>query len=350
MSEVSFKGKIFRGESFEEGIISIENRRISERKKGKVEKVSYIIPPFIEAHIHGGWGYDFQKGEFEELERELLKRGNDLAIPTLMNDSLENLKKISEIFTQYRKKRPNTIFPFLRVEGPFISEEKRGAQEKTSILKPTIKNIEKFLSIEAIKSFTFAPELENSDYLVKKALNMGKIPSIGHSNAKISDFKRVYALGVRHTTHFPNAMSPLHHREIGLTGAGFYYDLELEVIADEVHSSKEFLKLLYKIKGNSFSLISDLIPQAFTNGEEKIIKDENGTLLGGATLVSEQIKLLKELSFSIEDIIKMASINNRKFFNLPIPYLREGEDASFLILDEDLNLEKVFFRGEKVYP
>ncbi len=345
----AFKGLIFRKNHFEKGIIGVDNEKIVDPPEGApFETVFYIIPPFIEAHIHGGWGYDFQRGEFDQLEQILIKKGVSIAIPTLMNDSLENLKKISEKFRKYKEEKQTSIFPFLRVEGPFISEYKRGAQGEESILDATEKNIDDFLSIEEIKNFTFAPEIKNAENLVKKALKKGKIPSIGHSNASFSDFEKIYKLGVKHMTHFPNAMSPFHHREIGLTGAGLLYELDLEIIADGIHTSKEFLEFVYKFKKGNFSIVSDLIPPAFTNNFGRKIIDEKGTLLGGGTLVSEQIKILNGFGFALEDIIKIAVINNRKFFNLPIPLLKEGEEASFIILDKELNIEKIFYKGEEV--
>ncbi len=344
-----FKGLIFRKDHFEKDLIGVDDGKIASIPEGAFfESIFYIIPPFIEAHIHGGWGYDFQRGEFDQLEKILIRKGIGVAVPTLMNDSLENLKKISKKFREYKEKKGNSIFPFLRVEGPFISTYKRGAQDEASILKATRKNIDNFLSIKEIRNFTFAPERENAEYLVKKALTKGKIPSIGHSNASFSDFEKIYELGVRHMTHFPNAMSSFHHREIGLTGAGLLCQLDLEIIADCIHTSKEFLKLVYKFKKGNFAIVSDLIPPAFTDNFGRKITNEEETLLGGGTLVSEQIKILKELGFDLEDIIKLAVINNRKFFNLPIPLLKEGEEASFVILDKELNIEKIFYKGEEV--
>lgn len=348
MEQISFKGYIFKGNSFEEGFISIKNGKISTKSKKTFEKVDYIIPPFIDAHIHGGWGFSFQKGDFKELEEILVKNGYGIAIPTLMNDSLENLNRIAKRFSKYKEQNPHSIFPFLRVEGPFISEEKRGAQEFSAILEPNLKNIDEFLKIKEIKIFTFAPEISNSEILVKKALEMGKIPSFGHSDAKFSDFEKFYKMGVRHMTHFPNAMSPFHHRELGLVGAGFLFDLDIETIADSVHTSPEFLKLLYKIKGPVFSIVSDLIPLAYTKGFGKQIKDKRGMLIGGGTLISEQIKILKRIGLKVEDIIRVATINSRKFFKLPNPLFKEGSEASFLILDKELNLKRVFHRGEMI--
>ncbi len=354
-----FKGKIWKKGEFIDGFLFIENGKIVSDIKAEIEDVEYIIPPLSDAHIHGGWSYSFQKGDFGELEEKLIKIGIFFAIPTLMNDTLENLKNISEIFQNYKKENPNSIFPFLRVEGPFISGEKSGAQDMSYYTEPSKENIKKFLSIENIKIFTFAPEIENAKYLVKKSLNLGKIPSIGHSNGKFNDFLKVYELGVRHFNHYPNALRGLHHREIGLVGAGFLYPkTQLEVIGDFIHSSLEFIKLVYKIKKSDFSLVSDLIPYHSSDNENlnklKIIKkdrkitDKNGTLLGGDTPISEQISLFFKAGFNPEDIVKIACINNRKFVNYKISELDIGKEASFIILNKRFEIQKIYFKG-KIY-
>ncbi len=268
---------------------------------------------FADPHIHGGWGYSFQKAEFAPLEEKLRSLGIVFAIPTLMNDSLKNLGKIGEAFLKYKDKNPDSIFSFLRVEGPFISPEKAGAQSREYILTPTEEKIREFLSLPAIEMFTFAPEVEGAELLVKMALEMGKIPSIGHSNATFKDVLKAYQMGVRHFTHFPNAMRGLHHREIGAVGAGFLLkDVHLEVIGDFIHSSPEFLKLLLLAKGPVFSLVSDMIPQG---PSPRPIRNQEGVLLGGGMPVPQQIENLKILRLKDEDLKRVCLTNALSFFN-----------------------------------
>ena len=355
----SFKGKVWKKGKFIKSEFFIENRRIKEGRRGKTIEASFITPPFADPHIHGGWGHSFQEGEFEPLEERLRKEGIFFAIPTLQNDSPEHMKQIAVQFTQYKKENPRSIFPFLRIEGPFISSEKKGVQPARFIQKPSKELIESLLSIEEIKLLTFAPEVKGVDGFVEKALKRGKIPSFGHSNAEFKDFLKFYIKGVRHMTHFPNAMRGLHHREIGLLGAGLSLDdLHLEIIADGIHNSFEFISLLLKIKGPAFSIISDLIPPAFSSLEyfegRKIVKDgmrltaEGGTLAGGSATVPEQVKLLSRKGVKPEELIRIASLNAPEFFGCPSPSLEEGESATFLLLDDEMSVRAVYTDGEKI--
>ncbi|MEA2005299.1 MAG: amidohydrolase family protein [Acidobacteriota bacterium] len=355
----SFKGKAWRKGKFADFEFHVEDGRISQGLKGEAIEASYIFPPFADPHIHGGWGLSFQKGEFEPLEKNLKSEGILFVVPTLYNDDLRKIKQISKAFKSYKKKNPESIFPFLMVEGPFISRKKKGFQQEEFILSPNEKNIEKFLSIEEIKVFTFAPELKGVEELVQKALLKGKIPSVGHSNAKFQDLLKFYKMGIRHMTHFPNAMSSLHHREIGLLGGGlFLKDLQLEVVADGIHSCFEFISLLLKVKGPDFTIISDMIPPAYSNRKKfggkilqkygKRISSAQGTLAGGCTSVSEQAQWLFQNGLTQDEIVHLACLNTLKYFGFRLPSIDEGEDASFVLLDKHMKVMEVYSHGERV--
>jgi len=355
----SFEGSVWIDGRFIRSEFFCDNGKIRVGKRGEAVKASYIIPPFSEPHIHGGWGFSFQKGDFDVLEEKLCSEGIFFAVPTLINDDIDELRRIAEIFKNYKRKNIKSIFPFLRVEGPFISREKKGSQKECFILEPDERNIQKFLSIDEIKIFTFAPEIIGVEILVDKALSMGKIPSIGHSDAGYEDFLRFYRKGVRHMTHFPNAMSGLYPREIGLLGAGLLKDdLQLEVIADEIHNSFDFLSLVFKIKGHGFSITSDMIPPAYSDSsdfegrkilkKERRITTEDGILAGGSTSVPEQVKLLHKRGVKAEDIVFLACLNAKQYFGFPLPLIEEGKDATFLLLDEEMGVEAVYASGERI--
>lgn len=355
----TFKGNVWHEGRFIETEFYIARGKIKEGKKGKVIESAYIIPPFTDPHIHGGWGFSFQRGEFESLERKLREQGINFAIPTLENDDLRHMARLASEFKAYRKDHPQSIFPFLRVEGPFISREKLGVQAESYVLKPEAKNIQKFLALEEIRLFTFAPELKGTEKLIAKAVRLGKIPSVGHSNASFEDFLRCHSLGVKHMTHFPNAMRGLHHRDLGLVGAGLLLDdVHLEIIADGIHTSFEFISLVLRIRGLTFSLISDLIAPAFSGKDDfegrKILRNgrkittSEGIIAGGSTTVAEQVRLLFTRGEKPENLVFLACLNSLDFFRLPRPSLEEGSTASFLLLDEEMKVTAVYIKGERI--
>lgn len=354
-----FTGKVWRNGIFVSASFHVQNGKIQEGLKQPAVKADYVIPPFIDPHIHGGWGFDVHKGHFAPLEKKLLHQGIFCAVPTLDNNSFNSLSQSGADFMDFLRSRPDSIFPFLRIEGPFISSYKKGFQNSRWIQKITTEAFERLFGVPGIGMFTFAPEIEGSSELVKHAFKKGIIPSVGHSRAGFEEFMRVYPLGVKHFTHYPNAMSGMHHRDIGLTGAGLYLnDLQLEVIGDGVHNSREFLLLLKQIRGDAFALTSDLIPPAFSKLDRfdgrrlavhgAKITTADGTLAGGAVPVSQQVPLLFKWGWTPENLVRMACENARKYMNLPVPSLEAGQPADFLILDRSMELTAVYRQGRLV--
>ncbi len=293
------------------------------------------------------------------MEKQLIRQGVFCAVPALDNNSIEALIQSGSDFMEYKQNHPDSIFPFLRVEGPFISPAKKGFQNSRWIQAITTESADRFFGIPGLGMFTFAPELEGSSILVKKARKAGILPSVGHSRAGIEEFMYVYHQGVKHITHYPNALSELHHRDIGLIGAGLYLDdLQLEVIGDGVHSSREFMLLLKQIRGDAWALTSDLIPPAFSKldrfdgrrlaVEGMRITTVDGTLAGGAVPVSQQVPLLFKWGWTPENLVRMACENARLFMGLPLSSLEAGQPADFLILDRSLELSAVYRQGRLV--
>ena len=359
MAAPRFAGLIWRDGLFVPGEFTVADGKIVGLKPAPKTPSVYIIPPYADPHIHGGWGLSFQDGDFLLLEQKLLEHGIAFAIPTLQNATLNSLKNSALAFKKYQQENPGSIFPFLRMEGPFISFEKKGFQRDEFILAADPSSIQEFLEIEELGLFTFAPEQEGMDKLVTQALVRNKIPSFGHSQASYEDFLRFYRMGVRHMTHYPNAMRGLHHREIGLVGAGLLHtDLQLEVIADGIHNSLDFLRLLLHIRGPSFALASDMIPPAFAENSEfdgrrlqhqgRLYTTEEGILAGGSTTISEQVHLLWKAGIPPEQLVPLACLNTRQVFGLPVPQLAAEQEASYLVLDDRFVLQEVYYRGNRL--
>ena len=127
--------------------------------------------------------------------------------------------------------------------GPLLPEE---------VLPVSIELMDKYIetSENHISTVTMAPEIENADklisYLTRKQINV----CLGHSNATYAEAKKAVDLGAVITQKTGNCMRGMHHREMGLLGAALLEQgLYNEVNSDLAHVSKEFLTMIYRLKG-----------------------------------------------------------------------------------------------------
>ena len=120
-------------------------------------------------------------------------------------------------------------------------------------------------------------------------------------------------------------MSPLHHRDIGLVGAGLLHpDVRLELICDKVHVSVPMIQLVFERKPiESILLITDSMRASHLpdgpssiggldvivkNGEARLAKD--GALAGSMLRMNHALRNVIEVTGrKIEDVIQTTSWN-----------------------------------------
>jgi len=169
----------------------------------------------VEQHFHGAFGIDFSTCKSDDiliLAKKLLTHGIGGFFPTLVTDSVENIKhqieqiKIAKSQQESLKQKSEMANILgIHLEGIFINPKKKGIHDEKLFLKPTVENY-KLIEDDLIKIVTLAPELdENGDlsrYLTLKGIKVQAGHCVGSDLSKCN--------GV---THLFNAMSGINHRE-----------------------------------------------------------------------------------------------------------------------------------------
>lgn len=288
----------------------------------------------VEQHFHGAFGVDFSTCEAEDilfLSKEILKHGIGGFYPTLVTDSVENIKRQIERIKTARetqiKKQTDDMAEIMGIhlEGIFINEQKKGIHDEKLFLTPTVENY-KLIEDDFIKIVTLAPELDKhselSKYLKAQEIKVQAGHCVG-ANLKKCD-------GV---THLFNAMSGINHRENSTALSALIHDnIYTEVIADGIHLNSDILKLIFKTKPeDKILLVADSLPLAGSTlaeinfaGKCVLYKDKkavskDGTIAGSALLLDE---IIKELSIKnpneFNKYVKMASDNLYKYHNITL--------------------------------
>ncbi len=374
-------GSIFLEDGkFQDGRIVIEQGVIQKLdfsdagEKGDEEILDvygmYVIPGFVDIHSHGCAGVDFcdaTKEAFATIENYQLKNGITSVFPATMTLPEETLGGIFEAAGNYLKNDSIGVLLGITMEGPFISEEKKGAQNARYIQKPCrelFKELQK-KSSGVIKQVAIAPEEEDALEFISE-ISKDVTVSLAHSTADYETASEAFKSGATHVTHLFNGMNTFSHREPGIVGAAFDNpDVYVEMICDGVHLHPSMVRAMFRLFGaDRICMISDSIRATgmcdgvYSLGGQKVVKKgnlatlEDGTIAGSVCNLYECFrKAVKEMEIPLKDAI--LSCTKTPATSLGVAEkcgsIKEGRNADILIVDKELKIKYIIKNGKLVF-
>lgn len=330
----------------------------------------YVVPGFIDIHTHGAVNVDFADGSPEEIIKAIkyhASNGVTSIMPTITSSTvpkimsaLENLEKAMQD-EEYGK-----CIVGAHLEGPYLSQAQSGAQEKSLITEPIEKDYTEILNRfgHVIKRWDYAPERDEGAKFAKALKTRGVLPSAGHTDAKYSDMIVAKENGCNLITHFYSCTSTITRelgvRKLGVLECGYLWDdMYIEIIADGKHLPYELLQLIFKLKrSDKIILVSDSLKVAGSNekyssvGNVKcIIEDGVCKLLDRSAFagsIASGIRLVKtcvDAGLEKEKAVAMFTKNPAELFGLDCGAIEKGKKSDFVILNENLDVEKVIIAG-----
>lgn len=338
----------------------------------------YILPGFIDLHVHGGGGYDFMDADENAVcgvAKAHCKHGTTGLYATTMTcpdelliEAIQAYKKAKQ--TQY----DGAELLGLHIEGPFFSMAGKGAQPISEQRYPTRDVLENLIAIGEghIKRWDEAPELDGTEVFAAVMHENGIMPSVAHTNGVADDAHKAFALGFPHVTHFYSATTT--GRKIngivysGVNEATYITDsVTIELIADGKHIPKEHMLLAYKVKGaDKTALVTDAMRAAGTDDKTSILGGKDG---GVPVVIKDGVAQLVDLSsyagsigtmdnalrvahlhygIPLIDTVKMLSLTPAKIMKIDKEKgsIERGKDADIVVMDKDFNVKKVFVKGK----
>lgn len=347
--------------SIKDGVI----HEVGELRKGDLDLGGkMLLPGFIDLHAHGADGADVCDASTESLEhiaRTKLKEGVTTWLPTTLTQPAERLLEIVKTIRDWAPNAPLHI-PGIHLEGPFINVEKAGAQNPQFVREPDLNEIRELHATFPISILSIAPELAGAFNIIREAMAMGIISSAAHTMAGYDTVTRAMGYGLKHLTHFGNAMTGLHHRDIGVIGAGLLEKtLKLEVIADGIHLSPEMLELIFaNVPRQNIMLITDSIAASWqSDGETKLggleveIHDgvarlkNDGSLAGSTLRYPQGLQLIHELTNEpLSELVATTSWNQARALGYPkLGKIEKGFTADLIVINDDFEVEHSFVDG-----
>ncbi|WP_281648111.1 N-acetylglucosamine-6-phosphate deacetylase [Parendozoicomonas sp. Alg238-R29] len=229
-----------------------------------------LAPGFIDIHIHGANGRDVmdqlkQPDSLSVISTYLPEEGVTSWLPTTASARPRELSRLLSSISSYARSQPDKEAAIIGIhmEGPFISKEKKGCHHAESLRPISISdlNIWKESANDLLRIVTFAPELKQSDELIRWCTLNRVIASIGHTAAKEKQALRAIEQGAEMGTHLFNAMSMPTSRNAGVAFSILNHPkTAFEVIMDGHHLSDVNVQLAWKLSQENserFVLITD---------------------------------------------------------------------------------------------
>lgn len=353
----------------EDGMIAMVGESVSGADEVIDGSGLLAVPGFFDIHCHGADGADVCDNSLDavrHIARKKLAEGVTTWLPTTLTQPRETLREIVGKVAQYRSQQDLTRCPGLHIEGPFINKEKAGAQNPEFVRLPDWEELRGLHEIAPALIVSLAPEMPGAVELIAMATKAGIVCSAAHTSATYAQLAAGIAAGLKHLTHFGNAMTPLHHREIGVIGGGLYDPrVNIELICDTIHLCPDMLRLIFTVVPiERLMMITDSVAASWIGngtmqlgGLDVVIVNHvarlkvGGALAGSTLLANEGLRNVVEVTgLPIEKVIQATSFNQAQSLGLAgFGKIEAGYHADITLLREDFSVARTIVGGESRY-
>ncbi len=323
----------------------------------------YLLPGFIDLHVHGGGGKDIMQGgdAFATIARTHVRFGTTALLATTMTAPAQEITDVLAGLNRYCQRREPGSARVLGVhlEGPYINPGKLGAQPNfahTALLE----EVEHYLNLAPIKVITIAPEIAGHRELIRELSARGVRLQIGHTLGSYEDGVAALEAGATSFTHLYNAMSPLHHREPGMVGAALAHARYAELIPDLLHVHPGAIRAALRAIPCLYCVTDSTAATGMPDGNYMLgsnhvtkclggVRLADGTLAGSTLTMDLALRNLVKIGVPLDDASRRLSQFAADYLGLSDRgRLQPGSWADCVRLDRNLMLTDVMVEGEAI--
>lgn len=344
----------------------------------------YIVPGFIDVHVHGVEGTDTLDGgsAIAALAERLPRYGVTAFCPTSIACDPAALRSMLAGVRLARTTRPPggaRVLP-AHLESNFINPDYKGAQPLRCLRginrvrgaagahrpDPDAWTGDDILDEIAaarpdVGIVTLAPELDGAPELIAELVAHGHHVSLGHSGATYEQAQAGIRAGARQATHLFNRMPPLGHRVPGLAGAVLEADeVFAELVCDGVHVHPAMIRVALAAKRpERVMAITDGtagsgLPRgsgATLGGYPITVRDaaylDDGTIAGSVLTMNRGFaKLVSEIGLSLVDAATVTSTTPARALGLQgFGVIAPGATADLVVLNRELAVVQTWVAG-----
>ena len=326
----------------------------------------WIVPGFVDMHVHGGGGASFSAGTAEEALRVVethRRHGTTTMVASTVTGELSDLAQQAGALSELTEQGELAGVHF---EGPFISQHRCGAHDPALLRDPDPADVRKLVDAArgSARMMTLAPELPGGLESVRLLAEHGVLAAVGHTDSTYDMTHEAVEAGATVATHLFNAMPGLGHRAPGPVAALLEDErVSVELINDGTHLHPAVIDLVFRGAGaERIAFITDAMGAAgmgdgryplgpmeveVTDGVARLV--EGGSIAGSTLTLDRALRRAVTVDrLPVETAVRALSANPARLLGVydRVGSLEPGKDADLVVLDEDFVLTAVMRRGE----
>ncbi|MES9535706.1 N-acetylglucosamine-6-phosphate deacetylase [Actinomadura sp. NPDC000600] len=262
-----------------------------------------LAPGLVDLQVNGYFGHDMvdaDEAAWHTVVSRLPETGVTAFLPTFITAPVRTQ---AEALRRTRDLLPGlpagTRVLGVHLEGPFLSEKRKGAHNAAHLTDPLPGDIETLLETGLVKLVTLAPERNGALEAIRTLTAAGVLVSVGHSDATAAQVAAAADAGARKVTHIFNAQTGVHHRDPGVAVQALIDErLSPGLILDLHHVAPEVATLVFRAAAGRVVLVTDaasaagMPPGAYDLGGEPITMPEQGPpLRADGTIAGSGLRL-----------------------------------------------------------
>lgn len=360
------RGRILTPDGVVHGEVSFDSRvlEIHADDDASGDDAPWILPGFIDLHVHGASGVDIMDGgdAARTVARTHARHGTTAMLGTTMTAGEDDIvRALHGLAAAIDAHAPGCARMLgVHLEGPYLSIERLGAQPPL-VVEATLAQVERLLAIAPIKVLTLAPEIGQHTALIPALTALGIRVQLGHSAGSYDEGVAALAAGAAGFTHLFNGMTGMNHRDPGIAAAALAHAEYAELIPDLLHvhpgairAALRAIPRLYCI--TDATAATDMPDGEYALGSQRVhkclgcVRLADGSSLAGSALTMDQaLRNLVALGLELTDA-------SNRLSRYPADYLgfddrgrlQAGAWADMVVLDAQLQVQQVFVEGEAI--